>query len=153
MLVERGLAVTYLPKGQSSQVGLLSEGRKGEQGRPRVHRDGIIDVVSAALQKHLEHLPRTGMLEACGQREDCAYAKSGVVHAQNDATGGTLNWIYFELSQQGHMQPDRTKMSICFPVCVWSAQLLGKNSSATFSYYVGIIVSSLAVLFATWYSP
>ncbi len=44
-------------------------------------------------------------------------------------------------------------MSICFPVCVWSAQLLGKNSEATFSYYVGIIVSSLAVLFATWYSP
>ncbi len=34
-----------------------------------------------------------------------------------------------------------------------AAQLLGKNSKATFSYYVGIIVSSLAVLFATWYSP
>ncbi len=44
-------------------------------------------------------------------------------------------------------------MSICFPVCVWSARLLGKNSKATFSYYVGIMVSSLAVLFATWYTP
>ncbi len=48
---------------------------------------------------------------------------------------------------------DHTKMSICFPVCVWSAQLLGKNSKATFSYYVGIILVSLAVLFATWHSP
>ncbi len=35
----------------------------------------------------------------------------------------------------------------------WSAQLLSKKVEPHFCYHVGFMVSSLAILLATWYSP
>ena len=36
-----------------------------------------------------------------------------------------------QVNLKGTIYPNWTKMSICFPVCVWSARVLGKKSKAT----------------------